>query len=146
MKTNVNIERLRTFAESLSQIKRHREHGLFRTVIVYAIEDKVRIHLEVKCHHWVFDHLVEVFPEEWGWHAKTGDPVLDAEELVNPDVNTADCVCQFFEIDDYEIFCHLFDLEGHQQIDRFGGQKLSEESSGPDISGNMFALIEKLGC
>lgn len=82
----IGLSNLFRFAQHIEKIINHPEEGLFRTVIVYAIVDKVKIHIEVKTPHWVFEELITCFPDEWSFDEKTGDPFLDGME---PNTNTS---------------------------------------------------------
>jgi hypothetical protein len=48
----------------------------------------------------------------------------------------------FFDLNPDE-FCFLFDVEGFQLIEQFGGDFLNFESSGPDFARNILALVKK---
>jgi|GEM_PF-3305180 len=133
------LNRLQIFATHIASIKNHPEEGLFRTTVIYAFVGKVKIHVEVKSPHWVFEELVSCFKDEWSFDEQTGAPILDEME---PNRNTAECVCDFFGIRDYELFCHLFDLDGYQSLERWSGKKLTEESGGPDIAHNIFEYVK----
>lgn len=136
MKTEFYKTRLLAFANYLEQITKHPEHGLPRIIHIVVIEEplKVRIPIVVKTQHWFFEELVSCFPEEWEWSRKSFDPVLEGK---GPNAETGECVFEFFGINDYEIFCHFFDIEGHQQVERWGGVILDEDSMGAAVARNI---------
>lgn len=141
MKT-LNRARLKEFARHLEKIHFHKEHGLLKTINIIMVDEKVRIPIEVKVQHWVLDQLVEVFPEEWGWSSRTGDPILEVHE---PDGETIESVFEFFDIEDYEIFCHLFCVSGdQQQPEKWGGKVLTVDSMGLDFAFNIYKLLNRI--
>ena len=135
----IHLRRLQIFATHISKIKNHPEEGLFRTVVIYAFSGKVKIHLDVKTPHWVFEELVSCVPNLWSFDEKTGDPILDKRGTAT---NTTECVCDFFGIDDYELFTHFWDCEGYQTVEKWGGKKLTEESGGKDIAFNITEYLK----
>lgn len=140
MKT-VFAKRLIRFAEHLQTIEDHPENGILKLINIIAVTNNKRIDIEVICHHWVFDALVDVFPNVWGWSSKTGDPILEYKE---PNGETAECVFEFFGIKDYEVFCHFFELTGYQRVDKWGGQILTTDSMGPQIARNILEYVKRL--
>lgn len=135
---NIYNERLIKFATHLAVIRKHPEHGLFTTVTLVALEKKVRVNYFVKLHTWVLEELPAAF-KEWEFHEKTGDPVLIGNKN---NQSTITSVIDFFNLTIDE-FNHLFDVEGFQRIDRFGGAFLTIDSIGDDIGRNMFELAKR---
>jgi hypothetical protein len=141
---NIPDLRLLKYAKHLSKIKRHREHGLFTTVIVYAYEEHVRIHCQCQCHDWSFQELCNAFPDFW-YYGEDGEPVL---KMAEANTNVAEAVCDWFSLDADE-FMHLFDAEEgkYQNTERFGGRKITIDSDCSDLANNMVELVKRrAGC
>ncbi|MCE3227934.1 MAG: hypothetical protein K0S32_2485 [Bacteroidetes bacterium] len=140
MKTNkIYNERLLRFADHIKKIKNHPEHGILRTVYVHAIEGKFRIHVEVKTQYWFFDELVACFPKLWSFSEITGDPIF---YRLGKETNTSDGVCSFFGLKGYEAFLHLWDIEGYQKTEKWGGQILTEDSEGEQLANQIEEFVK----
>ena len=140
METNIYKERMLAFAKHIKTIEYHPTQGLFRRLIVYLCTNNIAIPIKVRTPHWLFEELIACFPEEWSFHEITGDPTWDEMDI---EANTSECVCDFFGINDYQIYCHLWDINGIQNVERWGGQILTEESNGPVLGQQMMDYISK---
>ncbi len=139
MKNNsIYMERLEKFAAHISKIENHPEDGLIETVTLVALEENIQIPYEVRYHFWVFDELPECF-DEWHYSKKFGEALWEESD---PEEGTVASVIDFFSLG-LDEFSHLFDLDGFQNVDQFGGRKLTEESKGEDIARNIFELIKR---
>ncbi|MFY9309606.1 MAG: hypothetical protein WAQ28_11220 [Bacteroidia bacterium] len=140
---NIYNQRLLTFASHLEQIKSHPEQGVFGIVKMVALENKGNIHRELKIHYnvryhsWPFEELPVCF-DEWSYGGKYGNPLWDDSD---PAEGTVASVIDFFDLS-LDEFSHLFDIDGFQQINRFGGFEISEQSNGLDISRNIMELVK----
>lgn len=138
---NIPDLRLLKYAKHLSKIKRHREHGLFTTIIVCAYEEKIRIQCECACHDWSFQELCNAFPDFWEY-GEYGEPVLKMAEV---ETNVAEAVCDWFSLDADE-FMHLFDVSEYgkyQNTERFGGTKLTIDSDCSDLANNIIEFVKR---
>lgn len=136
MKMNIYNNRLMKFAQHLYTLDSHPERGLYEIVTLVAIEGHVLIPYDFKYPNYLFDELSHLF-DEWELSEKTGEAVLkDSSER-----NTIFDICTFFDLSLDEL--SIFDLDGCQLIDRFGGKKLSTESPASDIAFNIIELIKK---
>jgi len=137
MKTqNIYIERLFKFARHLEATVNHPEHGIIAEVTLVDFAGCVRIPYQVKYQSWLFEELPEVF-DEWGFNGKFGNPLPNG---VDEEESTIAMVIDYFNLTPDE-FCHLFDVEGFQLPDQFGGSILTFESDGPEFARNIFGLI-----
>lgn len=86
----------------------------------------------------MFEELPAVF-SEWYYAEKFGQPsckgCLEEE-------GTLAAVIDFFNLSLTEV-CHLFDLEGFQDVNRYGGNQLNFESDGPELAENIFELVKR---
>ena len=140
MKTSNNYnERLLKFAKHLEKITNHPEHDLIGETTLVDFVGNVRIPYQVKYQSWLFEELPVAF-DEWGF-GKFGNPL---PEDVDEEENTVAAVIDFFDLSPDE-FCFLFDVEGFQLVEQFGGNFLNFESDGPDFARNMYALVETRG-
>lgn len=139
MKTkNKYNERLIKFAKHLEKTTNHYEFGLYKQASLVEVEKKRNTSFLVTFHEWVFEELPIVF-KEWYFAEKTGDPVCEGSL---PEEGTVGAVIDFFNLRMDE-FCHLFDLEGFQNVKKFGGSYLNFESEGPVLAKNIFDLVER---
>ncbi len=136
MKMNIYNNRLMKFAQHLYTLDSHPERGLYEIVTLVAIEGHVLIPHDFKYPYYLFDELAHLF-EEWELSEKTGEAVLKD----SPECNTIFDICTFFDLSLDEL--SIFDLDGCQLIERFGGKKLDTDSSASDIAFNIIELIEK---
>ncbi|MES2592182.1 MAG: hypothetical protein V4608_09880 [Bacteroidota bacterium] len=108
-----------------------------------ATEEKGNIHHEVwiqydvRYQSWIFEELPECF-DEWNYSGKYGNPLWDYSDS---EEGTVASVIDFFNIS-LDEFSHLFDIDGFQQTNRFGGFKISDQSDGPDIAKNIIELVK----
>lgn len=138
MKTkNKYDNRLIKFASHLEKIENHPEFGLYETASLVEVEEKRNTSFKVTFHGWIFGELPGIF-KDWNFSEKTGDPLYKG---CIPEEGTVAGVIDFFNLRMDE-FCHLFDLEGFQNIKRYGGNHLSFESDAKDIAKNIFELIK----
>lgn len=148
MKTNIFERRLRQFALYLYKLGEHPEQGLFETVHLGAIEDgetddeKIVIWYEMKYPHYIFDELVQIFPDHWEF-SERGNPVLmnlEASEGTDMEQNTVADVCIFFDLSLEEL--SIFDLEGYQ-LESLGSKKLDFNSTVSDFAFNIAELVKR---
>jgi hypothetical protein len=138
MKTNKKYnERLLKFAKHLEKITNHPEFGLYKSASLVEIEEKRNVSFLIIYHEWVFEELPNVFTE-WSYAEKFGQPSCKG---CFEDEGTLAAVTDFFDLKMTEV-CHLFDLDGFQDINRYGGTQLNFDSDGPTISKNIFELVE----
>ncbi len=132
--------RLLKYAEHLSKLKNHYEHGLFSTVIINIYEEHVRLECRCQCHDWSFQELCAAFPDYW-YYGDDGEPVSKFSE---PEANVVEAICDWFALDPDE-FIHLFDVElsKTQSIKRYGGTKFTVDSSCSDLANNIFQLVKR---
>lgn len=130
-------ERLLIFADHLAGVEYHKSHDLIEEVELVGLADKIRIHYQVKYKHWVLDELPNAF-EEWTYHEQTGAASYPG---CDPELGAAAAYIDYMRLSEDE-FCHLLDIEGFQQPERFGGKKLDENSSGKDFADNIAALVK----
>lgn len=136
MKMNIYNNRLMKFAQHLYTLDSHPERGLYDIVTLVAIEGKVLIPYDFKYPNYLFDELAHLF-DEWELSEITGEAVLkDSTER-----NTIFDICTFFDLSHDEL--SIFDLDGCQLIERFGGKKLNTDSPASDIAFNIIELIKK---
>ena len=139
---NIADLRLLKYSEHLTKIEgKHYEHGLFTTVEIYCLEERVRIHCHCQCHDWAFQELCVAFPKYW-YYGEDGEPVLKS---LGPGTNVAEAVCSWFQLDADE-FIHLFDVssEGmYQDIENYGGKKLTIDSNCRDLAENIIQLVNR---
>lgn len=135
---NIFNQRLLKFADHLAGVKNHPEAGLFETVTLVAleVEETIRIPYDVRYHAWVFGELPACF-NEWYYEEKYGNAVWEGTD---PTEGTVASVIDFFDLS-LDEFGHLFDVEGFQLIDRFGGEILSDISDGSVIANNIIQLV-----
>lgn len=139
MKTqNKFNDRLIKFAKHLDTIQNHYEFGLYQTVNLIELAKKRNLTLMVTYHEWAFAELPAIF-DEWYFDANFGRPLFEG---CIPEEGSVGAVIDFFNLR-MEEFCHLFDLEGFQNVERFGGGFLNFESDGPDIARNIFELVKR---
>ncbi len=140
---NIYNQRLLEFASHLEQISNHPERGVIGIVKMIATEEKGNIHHEVwiqydvRYQSWIFEELPECF-DEWNYSGKYGNPLWDYSDS---EEGTVASVIDFFNIS-LDEFSHLFDIDGFQQTNRFGGFKISDQSDGPDIAKNIIELVK----
>lgn len=135
----IYTERLLKFADHLAGIKKHPEAGLIETVTLYAfeLENTIRIPYDMRYHYWVFAELPVCF-DDWYFEEKYGNSVWEG---IDSKEGTVASVIDFFDLSLDELG-HLFDIDGFQHTDRFGGVKLTETSNGADIARNILDLIK----
>ena|ERR1700756_1312897 len=139
MKTEkIYIERLIKYANYLINISNHPEKGLIEEVTLVDFAGGVCIPYQVKYQEWLFEELPIVF-EEWGFNGKFGNLLLEGAD---EEEGTAAAVIDFFNLTPDE-FCFLFDIEGFQLVEQFGGDFLNFESDGPAYARNILALVKK---
>ncbi len=138
MKTKkIFTDRLLKFAKHLETIKNHPEHGLYKEAELIALAVKARIHYKVVYHPWVFEELPAIF-DEWYFAEKYGEPLFEGCTI---EEGTVTAVVDFFDLT-LDEFNHLFDVEGLQLPERFGGQHLTFESDGPALAHNIYELVK----
>jgi hypothetical protein len=135
----IYFDRLWAFANYLLNFETNPFAGLYRDVIVYAYDIDTRIHLDVKTPYLIFEELPDCFPEDWAYDPCDGEPYW---KKLGDKCNPAECVCDYFGISNYEVFCHLFDTEGHQSVEKYGGLKLNENAAGKEVAYNILEYIK----
>lgn len=139
MKTqNKYNNRLLKFAKHLEKITNHYEFGLYQTVNLVELAKKRNVTLMVTYHEWAFAELPAIF-NDWYFDEKFGKPLCEGSL---PEEGTVGAVIDFFNLR-MEEFCHLFDLEGFQNVERYGGGYLNFESEGPDLAKNIYELLKR---
>lgn len=139
MKTYSNTsKRLLNFAKHLSKIKTVPEPIEFEEVILCELEVNKRIEYKVKYPSWIFHELPKIF-SSWQRDVSGGQPLLKGIEF-NEDTYAG--IFNFFQLSPGE-FMHLFDLNGNQDIEMFGGNKLTEKSDGPAIAKNIYEFVRR---
>jgi hypothetical protein len=134
-------ERLAKFGEHISQFTKdnpHYEMGLTNQVELVALEERVRIHYKVLYHEWIFEELPVCF-DEWYYDEQTGNPLYEG---CDPKEGTVAAVIDFFNLS-LDEFGHLFDIEGFQLCNRFGGAPLTINSHGIDVAQNISELLKR---
>lgn len=137
METKIYNQRLVKFAKHLAKQKTHPEMGEYSYAILCDLTGEKEVQFGVCFHAWIFNDLPLLFPEQWYFNDHLKEPFLmglDAEE------GSIAGIFDFFGLNPHE-FAHLFDLDGSQQPHLFGGNFLIEDSTGEDISNNIFQLI-----
>lgn len=138
MKTkNKYTERLLKFAKHIEQITNHYEFGLYQNANLVEIKEFPHVTTPLVYHFWVFEELPIVF-REWYFHKKTGEPSFKGFDYMG---GTLGAVVDYFDLTLKETL-HLFDLEGKQDVEVFGGTHLNFESDGPVLAKNIYDLIE----
>lgn len=138
MKTkNKYNERLLKFAKHLEVITNHYEFGLYQSASLVEVEKKRNTSFKVTYHEWVFGELPVIF-SDWYFDKKFGRPLCKGSA---PEEGTVAAVIDFFNLRMDE-FCHLFDVEGFQSVQKFGGAHINFESDGPALARNIFELVE----
>lgn len=125
MKPIVTIfnQRLLKLANYFELIKEHPDQGRFDEVNLVAIEGKVHIHYLMKYPTWVVDAIILL------------EPINQEEGLIEG-------IIEYYNLTQDE-FCHIMDIEGYQLTDRFGGRKLSIDSTPLDIAHNIRELVRR---
>jgi hypothetical protein len=138
MKTNkIYTDRLLKLAMHLVVITNHPEHGLIEKVSLVDITHNERLHSEMTYQSWLFEELPAVF-EEWYFTLRLGNPMCEGSEEKE---GTVAAVIDFFDLSLDELR-FLFDIEGYQLAEQFGGEILNFESDGPVYARNILALIK----
>ena len=136
MEKNICNQRLLTFADYLEKVKTHPMQWLLNTVMVAVVEENVRYPYKVRYQAWVFEQLPMCFID-WDWTGRYCNPMWDESDI---SIGTATSVIDFFSLS-LDEFSHLFDIDGFQHVDRFGGVELSPLSDGGDFARNMKELV-----
>ena len=137
MKTNLKYnERLIKFAKHLQAIKNHPEFGLYKSASLVELEEKRNTSFMITYHEWVFEELPVVF-SEWYFSETNGAPFCEG---CMEEEGTLAAVIDFFDLRLTET-CHLFDLEGFQDVKKYGGNYLTFQSDGPEIADNIYGLL-----
>jgi hypothetical protein len=138
MKTNkIYTDRLLKFARHLEAITNHPEHGLIETVNLVGIAHSERFHSEMTYQSWLMEELPAVF-EEWYFTLRHGNPMCEGSEEKE---GTVAAVIDFFDLSLDELR-FLFDVEGSQLAEQFGGDILNFDSDGPIYARNIYALVK----
>lgn len=138
MKTqNKYNNRLIKFAKHLETITQHREHGLYESANLIELAKKTHIVLNVKYQCWIFDELPALF-SDWSFDEQTGKPIWDG---CNPEEGSTASVIEFLGLR-LDEFMHLFDIEGFQNVRKYGGATLNFDSGGPAVANNIFELVK----
>jgi len=132
------IDRLTTLANYLAKTKAHFEFGLYETANLVEIKTIPHVTTPLVFHYWIVEDLPTIFCE-WYYHEKFGDPLFKGCSV---EEGTMNAVVEFFDLT-LEETLHLFDLEGKQNVEKFGGVQLNFESDGPELAKNIFDLIER---
>lgn len=128
-KERIGRLRLIKLGTYLGKLKSISESEDFKVITFYKQQGDYKIEIEAKCYAWIFDELSQLFPD-WPYNASDND------------FEAMPAVFDFFSLSDEE-FWHMFDLNGHQNVEFFGGKILSEESTVNDISENILAIVRK---
>ncbi len=131
--------RLAVFAAHIKtiKIKKHPRSGQYKICrFTRYVRGQEKI-LETRIHAWLFDDLPMLFENYWYYNHQKREPVLcDQDQL-----DLFNSVSEFFALDTEE-FEHLFDINGMQQISRYGGQFILDFTEADRISGNISELIK----
>ncbi|MCW3101692.1 MAG: hypothetical protein JWO09_132 [Bacteroidetes bacterium] len=131
--------RLLLFAQHISLINDHPEHGVISTYNIVELDSNVRLHYEIRCHDYIFWELCMLFNDSWSLNSNL-DPIL-----VDMDVNesTVAAVTDFFQLSPREL-CFCFDVSGGQDTIYYGGGNvLNEDSIGMHIAQNILLVVQK---
>lgn len=134
---NIYNQRLLRFADHLANIKNHPEKGIIETIFFVELEKSLNITHKVMYNYWVFEELPACF-DEWFYEERFGNPTW--EDAVDNE-GTIPSVIVFFDLT-HDEFAHLFDINGANYSSRFGGEKISENSDGPEFAENIITLIK----
>jgi hypothetical protein len=132
-------QRLLTFADHLAKIDLHPEHGILITAFMVHIVDKARITYEIRYPYCVMQELVVCFPDDWKWHERTTDPVLENSD---PREGTVHSLVDYFGMTMEEL-AHCYDCDGFQDIERFGGEILTTDSGCIEVAKNIRELVKR---
>jgi len=132
----IQNERLLKFAEHLNSIKKLHAQ-LFDEVELFEVEDNIRIHFKVRYNYLIIDELPSVFPE-FDFSEENSDPMLKDRP---PEEGSIPGVISFFELTPEE-FCQIFDVDGYQNTNKFGGRFLNVDSQPPDFAFNILQLVK----
>lgn len=137
MKTKKQFnERLLKLAKHLESTTNHPEFGLTETARLIELSPRAPHSFMVVYPRWVFEELPAIF-DEWFYDKQTGNPICDGAD---EEEGTLGSAIYFFDLS-LEETCHLFDLEGKQNVEAFGGLRLNFESDGPELAQNILALV-----
>src|ERR1700741_5186051 len=125
MKAIVTIfnERLLRLANYLGMMQKHSNQGKYGMVHLAALEGRVRIHYTMKYPIWAFETITRI-------------------ESINQEEGLIPGIIDYYNLT-LDEFGHLFDLEGYQLIERFGGTKLTLDSSSLEISRNIREFVRR---
>jgi hypothetical protein len=133
-------ERLLIFADYIDGIVDHPEFLLSDEVELVALEKKTRYHYKPTFRPWVFDFLPSVF-DKW-FYGENSNPIFtDCDE----EAGTVAAVIDFFGLS-HEEFLHCFCFDYGEELsfeEKFGGEKLTEESQCSDIARNIVELVKR---
>lgn len=132
-------ERLVKFANYIKGISEHPNRYQYGLVhLCLFTEDKNRSDINVRYPYWAFEELPCIFPE-WRYCKETGIPTLPR---LGYDDEMCSGIFDYFNLSPYE-FIHLFDLDGRQDIIKYGGKELSFESGGEQIAENIYEFVKR---
>jgi len=129
-------ERLLKLAERLSEMKTDIDEEIIEVWIEWP-ENNFSVWYAVKYKPSYFKKL-PVWFNEWSFSEHFQEPEL----IGHQDLGFAGSCMKFFGIEPKE-FSHLFDMDGHQNIEMFGGEYLNKQSSPKIIALNIRALLKK---
>lgn len=136
----IHIQRLAKFADYLDGLDNNRCHLLTNEVEFVELEKKKRVHYRVIYQPAIFDHLPNVFPDEWYFDEDIFLPTLIG---IDSDLGVEYGIFEFFEIKPTE-FAHCFDVSSElQNCEAYGGKVLDVECSPSDIAENIIDLIKR---
>lgn len=139
MKTkNKYTERLLKFAKHIESITNHPEFGLTETARLVELSPRAPQCFMVVYPRWVFEELPVIF-DDWFYEFHTGNPICKGSDV---EEGTLGAATYFFDLTLGEV-CQLFDLEGKQDVKKYGGQHLNFESNGPEMAQNIYELVKR---
>lgn len=136
-KVILQTERLLQFAKYLRSLDNYtgRVHDIIELV---EVESKVRIHYKMKYDICILMQLPLAFPDDWHFDKGTGTPLLNGKTLDDGPIFSFSI---WFGVGPEQV-CHLLDIDGFQQLEKYGGILLDEYSIPKDYATNFEELAE----
>ena len=137
MNQDIFSERLMTFAIRLYRIRDNPESNIVEVWIQWPDKEQMlKPWYEVKYNISFFEELIVCF-DEWQWSERFQEPELKGEK----DLGVSVSCLKFFGLTPME-YTHLFDTEGYQYIQKYGGKYLSMDSTPSDVAFNILEFLK----
>ena len=124
-------QRLNALATHISELEIAAGPKIFKIISISEIKGKQGLRLDINIHNWLFELFSEMHKE-----------IINSEstEEIENEAEIFVWIMDFFGLD-IEMFCHLFSLDGYQEPEIYGGQKLDGTDNSAAIANNIFAFI-----